>query len=243
MLKETEVILPCESVPCDSLFEYDFCPREIWCLIVNNLYDQQRVRWFFSVVMSVSRSWREMAYSSVTVFDRLHCNSLNKLANGVQVFVSLRTLVLPVHSTVSMKGLSPLVNLTYLDISKTYERYVTDHGMYTLTNLTTFLAGMTQLSNNALTGLTKLTTLSIARSKTLGDGGISGLTNLTHLSLASNSIVSNYGIRPLRNLTKLDISGSCGVTDAGVTSLGRLQSPMCREIDSSLMPLCFTSRN
>lgn len=88
MLKESEVSSHCETAPCDSLSEYDFFPHEIWCLIVNNLYDQKRVRWFFLSV-TVSRAWRELAYLSVTSLDPDYCRLI---ALGDDVKLSLTAL-------------------------------------------------------------------------------------------------------------------------------------------------------
>ena len=138
---------------------------------------------------------------------------------GLEHATNLRSITLPVDSTVDFTPITGLTKLRSLDLSFSGATDITRlSGLTNLTSLT-LQGGITTLT--PLSGLTNLTSLSLRGSFT-DITPLSGMTKLTYLSLSGNNFTTLTPLAGMTKLTSLTLGGN-GITDitplAGMTKL------------------------
>jgi Leucine-rich repeat (LRR) protein len=158
---------------------------------------------------TVSSSWNEMVYESITEIQQSAFYRLNRawLTDDVlKRCTSLRKLGLRANYQISDAGISNLLNLTSLNFSDAYAEIEDGEKEDSL-----------KVSDNGLSRLTNLTELNLSGNRSITDNGISRLVGLLSLNLFDNQLITDHGIRQLSSLRKLDLFRTALVTAEGIS--------------------------
>lgn len=199
------------SILVGDRFDYFAClPREVWGLILE-------VAPFVSLARSlaVSSTWRALVYESVTTFGGAEDAWLTD--DALLRFTSLRALRLPKWSaeskrvkyyTLTATGMLRLVHITSLNLSG-WDRRGTP---------------LWAVSDDCISGLTRLKMLDLSSNQLITDAGITSLVNLETLDLSFLNRITDNGLKRLTNLTSLNLQSNRAISDAGIKELVKLVS-------------------